>query len=228
MAAQKSKTVKKITKIPEASVTIEVEEKEEDLKEEEKTEIAEEPVKEETETEVESDTTEDESLSSFSWKKVFLYTIIAAGLGFLILGGVFFLYKNANLNFLNQAEKKEIVLPSITPKPTAVKVDKEAYEIQVLNGSGIEGEAASVQELLEDEGFKVGAIGNADNSDYTKTQILATEDVENEYTDELQKALEKRGPVEVEKAPSTQTEKVVVIVGNLTTEEEATPTPELE
>lgn len=233
MAAKK---VKKVTQIPEANVKIEVEQTEEDAEENEKEEVVEasEEKVEETEgateevKESEVENFDEESGSSISWKKVFIYTLISAFIGFIILGGLLFALNNYDLNLTKKTEEKSIVLPSTTPKPTKEpedSVDKEAYEIEVLNGSGIAGEAAAVQTLLEDAGFKVSGIGNASNSDFEETQILTGEDIDESYLEELEKTLEDRGPVETEKAPSSQTEDVVVIVGSETSDSDTTPTP---
>lgn len=235
MAAAKSKKVKKVTEIPEANVKIEVEQTEEDAKDTETTQslvetakVSEEPeeeaeekgeVIEKEEKEVEVENFDDGTSSSLSWKKVFLYTFIAAAIGFLILGAFYFIMKNYNFSVSKDGGDKSIQLPSNAPTPTTAEVDRQAYEIEVLNGSGIAGEAASVQTLLEDAGFSVSEIGNAEAADFTDTQILAGEDVDDAFVDELEKALEERGPVEVEEAPSTQTQDVVVIVGSETTKE---------
>lgn len=245
--AEKTKTVKKVTKIPEASVTIEVEQTAEAADETETTEKLEETaeVNDETQTTEEERSEEpekkevlspvlgsmdevDENSSSISWKKVFLYTFIAALIGFLILGAFFFIMKNYSLNFSQKSDKSEVATPSVSPVPTEAEVDKEAYEIEVLNGSGIAGEAASVQTILETAGFKVSGIGNADNQDFEETEISAGEDVDKAYLDELEKALGDRGETKIVDAPTSQTEDVIVTVGSNTssnTDEEVTPTP---
>ena len=91
-----------------------------------------------------------------------------------------------------------------------------AYSIRVLNGSGITGEAAKVKTLLEEKGFEIASVGNAATSDYTKTVITAQEDTDEEYLNELIKALQDDYSVNsvVEDAPSSQTADVVVTVGS--------------
>jgi len=242
MAEDKSKKVKKVTKIEEANVTIEVEQNEDDAESSETTEKLEETAEveeahdpEEVEDkELDNEPTlkpvlntldeEGESSNSISWKKIFLYTFVAAGIGILILLACLYLFKNYNVTVEKKAESKELTLPSTAPTPTTTEVDKEAYEINVLNGSGIAGEAATVQKLLEDAGFKVSTIGNADNQEYTDTEISAKSSVDEEYINELEKTLKERGDVKIVDAPSTQTDDVVVTVGS-SKDEEITPTP---
>ncbi len=242
--ATKSKTVKKVTEIPEASVKIEVEQTVDEAEKSETTEELEETAQVETHDEVEEESKEPEkepslepilnsldeegeSSNSISWKKIFLYTFVAAGIGVIILLACLYIFKNYNVTVEKKAASKELTLPSTAPTPTTAEVDKEAYSIVVLNGSGIAGEAANVQKLLVDAGFKVGEIGNAESQDFTDTEISATKDVDQEYLDELEKALGNRGDVKVVKAPSTQTDDVVVTVGSSTTSstKEISPTP---
>jgi LCP family protein required for cell wall assembly len=51
----------------------------------------------------------------------------------------------------------------------------EALRLQVLNGNGIAGAAADMAARLEGEGFVVAAVGDADNSDYLQTTVIAPE-----------------------------------------------------
>lgn len=254
--AAKKKTIKKVTRIPDANVTIEVEETEKDevtpvveeikveeTEEIEVTEKVEEAEKENSEEEEEEETTkkedseivtktENEPFSdnpnendSFSWKKVILFAIIAAAIGFAIVGGYLYLKSGYKVDISRNGDTdKSIEMPTKEPTPTTTAVDKSKYQIEVLNGSGIAGEAANVQEILEDAGFSVGAIGNADSANYTDTIIAANEDVEEEFINELKKALEKRGPVEIEELSSDEDGDVVVTAGS-SLNDDATPTP---
>lgn len=52
-------------------------------------------------------------------------------------------------------------------------VNPEDVQIEVLNGSGIDGLAAEVAALLEQEGFQVTRTGNADHFNYTETEAIA-------------------------------------------------------
>jgi hypothetical protein len=171
--------------------------------------------------------------SRFSWTKVLLFTLIAAITGIIIVGVYLFFIEGYNFTLTKEeaAEKTIDVEEELSPTPTPNSVDKSAFNILVLNGSGIAGEAANVQTLLTDEDFSVSDIGNAETADFTTTQILYKEDINKEFLDELEKVLETRGPTVLEEAPTDQEEDVVVIVGSELAEEdeeEPTPTPELE
>lgn len=237
MAAKKdTKSKKQVTEIEDAKVKIEVEEIEEnDKKDDAEVEEEVEEVEESEETPEEDiedveekkedsyDDWDEESGGRFSWKKVFIFTLLAALIGTLVVGGFLFFNSGYKISVekVGQETEKNIEIPEVTPTPTEAPVSKEDYDITVLNGSGIEGEAATVQELLEDDGFVVVEIGNADSATYLDTQILAGDDVDEEYLDMLLEALEERGPTEIEEAPVDQTEEVVVIVGSELTDESA-------
>ena len=106
--------------------------------------------------------------------------------------------------------------PTDAPTPTAKVVDKSAYTITVLNGSGISGLAAKAKSALEESEFVVGTVGNADDSNYTKTVITAKEDVEEAYLNSLIKTLQATYDVDsiVEDASSSQKTDVVVVIGS--------------
>ena len=166
--------------------------------------------------------------SGFNWKKVILTILIVVPVGFLIFGGILYFSNNLDINkVLNKKEaEKTLEIPEPTPVPTVVEVDKTAYVIEVQNGSGIAGEAASVKETLDNEGFMTGDTGNADNSDYTLTIIRVNNKVSQEFIDELTAVLEKRGPVgKVEKFAEGEDGEVLVIIGSNLADSTPTPTP---
>jgi hypothetical protein len=73
-------------------------------------------------------------------------------------------------------------LPGKEPKPSPtasapvtgppLKTPPENVSVQVLNGSGVTGEASRVAEELTQAGFNVVGVGNADRSDYATTTVL--------------------------------------------------------
>ena len=66
-------------------------------------------------------------------------------------------------------------MPTATPTPA---VDKTTLNIQVLNGSGIAGEANKMKALLEEKGYTVEGTGNAKSYEYEQTEIQVTADNE--------------------------------------------------
>ncbi len=251
MAFKKPKRFKKITEIPSAKVTIEVEETEDSTKpstvqnlaKQNLEEKAEETTKTEEVEEKEESTKETEAKNKsedipvnidegggggrFGFKKLLLTILIVVPIGFLAFGGFLYFSDNFDTSKLKKTPEKKLEIPEASPTPTEEPLDKEAYIIEVQNGSGIAGEGASVGEMLEKDGFKVGDIGNADKSSYTDTIITVNEDVPDSYIEALTKVLEKRGPVgKVKKFALGEDGEVLVIAGSeLGLSEEANPTP---
>jgi hypothetical protein len=104
----------------------------------------------------------------------------------------------------------------VTPTPTPAPVNKSAFMIKVLNGSGIAGAAGKLQTTLIAEGYSVSSTGNADNSDYTETQILVTASVSKEFIAALRADLSKAYTVSatVGTLPSSSATDVDVIIGS--------------
>ena len=220
---KKSKTIKNVTEIPNASVKIEVEEKEEPAEKTPPDQTADNTS--EGENSKQTDEINDpETSDGFGWKKLILTVLIVVPIGFFAFGGFLYFSKNFNANFLKKEPEKSIKLPEISPTPTEVEVNKEEYEIEVQNGSGIAGEGARVKEILEEAGFKVSSVGNADNSDYTETIITVNKQIKGGFIDELTKVLEERGTVgKIEKFDEGEEGDVLVVIGS---DLKATPTPE--
>lgn len=62
----------------------------------------------------------------------------------------------------------------IVPTPTVemkVEIKRSELVVQVLNGSGVRGEAAKAKDFLEGLGYKDVATGNADRDDYEGTSV---------------------------------------------------------
>jgi len=151
----------------------------------------------------------------------------------LVVGG-FFYYRSTQ----NQDSGVKVVEPSDTeseePTPTEEVTKRDAYKIEILNGSGIEGEAGRTQELLKSAEFNVIGTDNAKTYDYEETVIQAGDDVSEKWLDELKNELSKKYKLQssVDKLDTETDAQVVVIVGSfdndgksMVKEVEATPTP---
>lgn len=57
-----------------------------------------------------------------------------------------------------------------SPSPTD-EVDRSEAKLRVLNGSGVTGKASSTKDFLENLGWKVASVGNADSDTYTSTEV---------------------------------------------------------
>lgn len=106
----------------------------------------------------------------------------------LLLAGGGVMYFNSQNNSDDEEESTREVFIDEQPEPTdepEEDYEKSDFSIQVLNGSGIPGEAGKAQTLLEDNDFVVDDTGNADTYDYRETEIRRKAEVPDEVMDEL-------------------------------------------
>ena len=151
----------------------------------------------------------------------------------LILGGIFFLAKKS----LNKAstspspvagvqtvEPQALVEPTATPAP----VDKENIKIQILNGTGIPGEASYLQGKLRTLGYTDVVAANAEDQDYTGTQVTFSSSVPEEVVDEITTELKDIYETVTTKTGSTTSYDIIIITGlqkGATAKPSATSTP---
>lgn len=114
---------------------------------------------------------------------------IAGILFFVILGAIggFFAYRNMFPKKTKEPTESKLIATPIPTKPLppsaaraatqSADIDLSPYTITILNGSGRAGEAAKLEGILKDNGFNVAEIGNADRSDYEKTEIHHKDEV---------------------------------------------------
>lgn len=145
---------------------------------------------------------------NYMWPILFIFIIALT-----LLGGIF-VYKQG----MNKGTQVNVVTlsptPTVMPRPT-IALNLSKYPIQILNGSGVEGEAGRQKTNLEGEGFTVSSIGNADNSDYIKTIIQAKKEVDQAYLNKLKSVLEESFVVgEVEELPEDADSSVILILGS--------------
>ncbi len=100
--------------------------------------------------------------------------------------------------------------------PTSIPtINIDSLKIQVLNGSGITGEATKVSTLLSQNKFKVANTGNAPNYDFVKTEIQTKELVSTQIIDLLVESLEKdyTSTVSATKLPESSEYDIIVTTG---------------
>lgn len=117
---------------------------------------------------------------------VICLSIISLLAGFV--GGYFYGKGGIDLNFAPTPTPT----PTPTSTPTPEEIDLSAYTIEVLNGSGVAGVAGDEKEALTEEGFNVENVGNADNQDYSETNISFKSTVSEDFIDKLKESLGKR------------------------------------
>jgi len=150
-------------------------------------------------------------------KKNYMWPILSIFIIAIILLAGVFAYKQGLFSGLFKKEKVNVVslspTPAASPVPTKV-VDLKKYEIEILNGSEVDGEASRQKTGLETAGFTISSIGNADNTDYTDTIIKAKADVDKDFVAKLKTELEKTFTVgETQVLSGDSSVPIVVILG---------------
>lgn len=93
------------------------------------------------------------------------------------------------------------------------KINLADYSVQILNGSGIAGEAGVVKDLLKDKGFENFETGNADSYDYTDTEVSLKADISSEVFDSIKGSLESYSVIVGDELAKDSTFDIVVVVG---------------
>lgn len=149
------------------------------------------------------------------------FVIIIPGFFLLgaLLGGIFFYQKS----FSGKAQPTPTPSsydnmisssPLAAPTPQA-NLDLSKYPINVMNGSGIAGQANAVKSILTSAGFTVSATGNASSYDFTKTVIKAKSDVPAAFITQLTAALSKSYVLDTNQSLATSSaDEVEVIIGS--------------
>lgn len=146
----------------------------------------------------------------------------------LVVGGAYYFINNANVNNEKTEELIEMapVVEEVIEEEIPIEeeeipiVEKSEITIQVLNGSGVPGQAGATQELLLDIGFENVEVGNADNQDYQNTILTFDKNVPNLYTEEIGDLLKETYENVLEDTPDeddTINYDIVIITGDLIT-----------
>lgn len=72
--------------------------------------------------------------------------------------------------------EKELIEDVVAMLNEGYLVMPDEVKVEVLNGSGIQGAASRVAQLLEEEGFVITYTGNADHFDYVDSQVIALDE----------------------------------------------------
>lgn len=133
-----------------------------------------------------------------------------------LLGGIVFYRSSVNTQKSAEetpvpTETTDVTTPTSSPSAT---LDLSKYTVDILNGSGIAGEAGKVKTILTDAEFKVGTAGNAATYDYTKTVVKAKSTVDAAFVTKLIETLGKTYIVDKAQTLSTSSSNdVQVVVG---------------
>lgn len=133
--------------------------------------------------------------------KTGLLIFIILGIVLLIGAGIFFIARSGNQAVASPSPTSFFQVSSPTPVATAVAspspvasaspsaADKKKLTVEVLNGTGVPGEAAYLQGQLKNLGYEDIKTANASTQDETVTTITFAKSVSDNIQDELEAKL---------------------------------------
>ncbi|OGM27435.1 hypothetical protein A3A76_03015 [Candidatus Woesebacteria bacterium RIFCSPLOWO2_01_FULL_39_23] len=157
-----------------------------------------------------------------SFFKIFLIILLVLSLLAIITGGFLYYQKNMTKKTGDEGDTEPTSTPTITITPTTTPGATESgevkfsdYSIQILNGSGIPGEAGKVKDLLASAKFKKTDTANADNYDYEDTEVKLKENTPSKVYDKIEELLKSTYSVAKSdtKVASSSSYDVIIIVG---------------
>lgn len=99
---------------------------------------------------------------------IFVVSFVASFLVFLMVSKTKFSVPRLSMNEKSQPTVAPTVMPIATPTPSIKRSD---LKVKVLNGSGTAGLATTVKSILKDKGYGDILTGNADNFDFTQSEL---------------------------------------------------------
>ncbi|MDP3948289.1 MAG: LytR C-terminal domain-containing protein [bacterium] len=104
--------------------------------------------------------------------------LIIGLLAILLIGGFFLNQKFRILPGSGSSQPEPSPLPSPSPSPSPEPIlNRSEWSFEVLNGSGVTGQAKKIADQIKALGYPVVKTGNADKSNYADSQILAKEEL---------------------------------------------------
>ncbi len=127
--------------------------------------------------------------------KSILIVVIVLLVLFGIGGGVWYLLREPEIEV--ETSPKSLSAPEVTrstptstPSPTPLDVNREEVSIEVLNGTGIAGEASFLQGELEELGYEDIEVGNASSQDNEITKVTFSSKLPDPIVKEITEKLE--------------------------------------
>ena len=162
-------------------------------------------------------------------KKVIAIVLILAAI-VLIGGGAYFLLSSPTEESEPSPTPRPVATPAQTPQATEVPddINREDVKIEVLNGTGIEGEATFLKDALNALGYTKVDVGNASKQDNTATIITYASSVDEAVKAEITALCEKEYTSVKEVSGSPGAFDIEIITGlrrGMTPTPEATETP---
>jgi len=147
---------------------------------------------------------------------LFFAFIIGLVLGAGLIGGIFY--------YRSKVGKLAINVTTATPTPQSTtessptpqseeNLDLSKYSVQILNGSGIAGEAGRVEKLLNTSGFTNTKTGNAQSYDFQETEVAIKKGDPDILFNNVEKALASYKITKIDALNESSSYDIVITVG---------------
>lgn len=159
--------------------------------------------------------------SKINKKLIVIVLIIVVILALAIGGFLFFKSQKGQSSKIEPTTapkiEKEITPAIATPSAAAEEeVDLAGYTVQILNGSGVTGQAGVVEDILEKAGFEEFETDNADSFDYVETEVSLKKAVSKTVFEKIKTALKDYTVIEGDQLKEDADYDVVLIIGTTT------------
>lgn len=107
-------------------------------------------------------------------------TLILIVLLLVVFGVIGVIFRHQVNSFFKGSEPKPTETPIPTPEPTVTPEPfiKGDWSFEILNGSGVSGQAKKLADKIKELGYTVIKTGNADKQTYEKTELLVKSGLE--------------------------------------------------
>lgn len=142
-------------------------------------------------SEVKPEITKETNKKSFSFLKFIFILLLVLGFISLVGGGIYYYQKNvmAPTDFDSDQKTSDESSPTPTSTPKVEEIDYSTLKVNILNGSGIAGEAGKAKALLDEFEFSSVETGNASSYNFTDTIISLKEEVNSQIYENISEAL---------------------------------------
>jgi hypothetical protein len=130
-------------------------------------------------------------------KKVFFIILILVIIAGIVAGGVYYYQTNMSgdvqvTETVIQEEAAPVVVEDLDEEDAtgSAEIDQTKYLVNILNGSGVAGEAGKVAVLLNDLEFDTVDTSNAQSYDYIGTEVWYKESVDEETIESIKSSIE--------------------------------------
>src|SRR4030043_599655 len=147
---------------------------------------------------------------------LFFSFLIGLVLGAGLIGGIFYYRSKVGklaINVTTETPSPQVTTESSPTPQSEENIDLSKYSVQILNGSGIAGEAGRVEKLLNTAGFTNTKTGNAKAYDFQESEIAIKKGIPDILFSEVEKALSSYKLTKIDPLDESSSFDILITVG---------------